>query len=240
MFDRIRKAFSREGQGRDDAAGPNSQLGHGPVSEWAGTHGFTFSTDAAGKGMALEGQVSGKPWRLQLGRPSRKYMRGEEIRARAELELPEEVAVLIMNRPLRDALEKQAYEIYTDPLQTSVHPKLPEEMRWLAMFDEVGWESLPKEFSDRYAILAGHRDYALAWLDPPLIEATLNWPVPGPSAQVPFMLLLLRGKAYLRMEYTPSDPMTLQHAALVFTRACDAALSGLRPKAPGQPSPGRP
>ena len=45
-----------------------------------------------------------------------------------------------MNRPLKESLEKQAYQIYTDQLQTSVDPNLPEEMRWLAMYDEVGWE----------------------------------------------------------------------------------------------------
>jgi hypothetical protein len=39
------------------------------------------------------------------------------------------------------------------------------------------------------------------------------------------MLLLLQGKAYLRMQYTPADLPTLQHAALVFTRACEAALA---------------
>ena len=41
------------------------------------------------------------------------------------------------------------------------------------------------------------------------------------------MLLLLRGKAYLRMEYTPAELSTLQHAALIFTSACECALSEL-------------
>jgi hypothetical protein len=230
MFDRIRKAFSKEGKEPPDTAGVTSQMSHGPVSEWAGTQGFAFSVDGTGQGIALEGKVSGKPWRLQLGRPSRNYIFGEEVRARAELGLPDDAAVLIMNRPLRDALEKQAYQIYTDPLQTSADPKLPEEMRWLAMFDEVGWDTLPKEFWDRYAVLTDNRDNALAWIDAPLARLMLDWADPGPSAEVPFMVLLLRGKAYLRMEYTPADLATLQHAALIFTTACEAALGGLRAK----------
>jgi len=236
MFDRIKKAFSKPGRDPAESAGVNSQAPHGPVSEWAGTQGFAFSADATGRGIALDGQVGGKPWRLQLGRPSRKYIFGEEVRARAELGLPDDAAVLIMNRPLRDALEKQAYEMYTDPLQTSTDPNLPEEMRWLAMFDEVGWDSLPQEFSDRYAILSDNRDNAIAWLDSPLIRSTLNWPIPGPSAQVPFMILLLRGKAYLRMEYSPADLSTLQHAALIFTTACEAALGGFPPEKPLTPA----
>jgi hypothetical protein len=232
MFDRIKKAFSRDNKAPAAVDGPNSQSRHDPVSEWAGTQGFAFSLDPSGHGIALEGKVRGKPWRLQRGRPSRNYILGEEVRARAELGIHEDVAVLIMNRPLRDALEKQAYQIYTDPLQTSVDPNLPEEMRWLAMFDEVGWDSLPKAFWDRYAVLTDTRDNALAWVDPALARLMLDWPVPGPSAEVPFMVLLLRGKVYLRMEYAPADLATLQHASLIFTSACDSALGALPHKAP--------
>ena len=39
------------------------------------------------------------------------------------------------------------------------------------------------------------------------------------------MMLLMQGKAYLRMEYRPADLPTLQHAALIFTSACESALS---------------
>jgi hypothetical protein len=40
-------------------------------------------------------------------------------------------------------------------------------------------------------------------------------------------MLLLRGKAYLRMEYSPADLATLRHAALIFTSACESALGSL-------------
>jgi hypothetical protein len=226
MFDRIKKAFSGQDKRPPESQGPSSQMLHGPVSEWAGTQGFAFSADGSGKGIALEGKVSGKPWRLQLGKPSRAYIFGEEVRARAELGIQDDVAVLVMNRPLRDALEKQAYQIYTDPLQTSAATNLPEEMRWLAMFDEVGWGELPQPFWDRYAVLSDNREYAMAWVDDALARLMLDWPAPGPSAEVPFMILMLRGKAYLRMEYSPPDLSTLQHAALIFTAACESALGG--------------
>ncbi len=197
------------------------------MSEWAATQGFAFSLDGTGSGIALEGKVSGKPWRLQLGRPTRNYILGQEVRARAELGVQDDVAVLVINRPLKEALEKQAYQIYTDPLQTSVEPSLPEEMRWLAMFDEVGWPGLPTEFWQRFSVLTDKRENALAWVDPTLAKMLLNWPEPAPPAEVPFMILLLRGKAYLRMEYRPADLSTLQHAALIFTSCCESALGAL-------------
>jgi len=225
MFDRIKKAFFREAKAPRE--GPSSQLAHAPVSEWAGTQGFAFSADGSGHGIALEGNVSGKPWRLQLGRPTRNYILGEEVRARAELGISEDVAVLVMNRPLKEALEKRAYQIYTDELRTSVDKTLPEEMRWLAMYDEVGWDSLPRQFWDRFCVLTDTRDNALAWVDPALADLMLQWPEPAPSAEVPFMALLLNGKAYLRMEYTPADLATLQHAARVFTSACESALGAV-------------
>jgi len=107
MFDRIKKTFTKPANPSAQAA--DSQLAARPVSEWAATQGFGFSLEPDGHGIALQGKVSGRPWRLQLGQPSRDYIRGQEVRARAELNIDEDVAVLVMNRPLKEALEKRAY-----------------------------------------------------------------------------------------------------------------------------------
>ena len=227
MFERIKKAFSRD-TGKLEA--PSSTMAGGPVSEWAATQGFGFSVEDYGKNIALEGKVHGRPWKLIIGTPTRNYIFGEELRARAELGIDESVAVLVMNRPLKEALEKRAYEVYTNDLQTSVDSSMPEEMRWLAMFDEVGWESLPKTFWSRLAILTDKRESALAWIDPGLANAMTNWPTPGPTVEVPFIVLLMNGKAYLRMEYTPAELPTLQHAAHIFTSACDSAIGAFNKK----------
>ena len=136
---------------------------------------------------------------------------------------------MIMNRALKEALEKQAYQRYTDTLQTIADPKLPEEMRWMAMYQEVGWDSLAPAFWERYSVLADKRSHALAWIDQNLAELLMSWPEPAPDAQVPFVLMLLRGKGFLRMQYTPADMPTLEHAALIFTSACESAISGLAP-----------
>ena len=194
---------------------------------WASARGFAYSSLGEGKGFSMTGQVGSSPWRLERGRSSREYIRGEELRARAELKVDEDVAVLIMNRALKDVLEKQAYQLYTDTLQTTADPKLPEEMRWLAMYPEAGWDSLAPAFWKRYAVLAEKREHAVAWLDPHLAELLMTWPEPAPDAQVPFIMMILRGKAYLRMQYTPADMPTLEHAAQIFTYACESASSSL-------------
>lgn len=228
MFDRLKKVFAR-GEPDQSALRAENASGITPVSEWAGTQGFSYFHQDKGQGFLLTGQVRGKPWKLECGPSSRSYILGDELRARAELGVNGDAAVLIMNRPLKESLEKRAYAIYTDTLQTTADPSLPEEMRWLAMYEEFGWSSLVPDFWERYTVLADQRDHALAWIDSNLAELLLHWPQPGVSAQTPFILMLLRGKAYLRMQYSPGDIATLQHAAVIFTSACEAALVGAKP-----------
>jgi hypothetical protein len=134
----------------------------------------------------------------------------------------DDVAVMVMTRKLKNDLDKRAFSLYTDTLQTQIDPHLPEEMRWLSMYEEVGWEDLGKVFLDHYAILADERENAAAWLTPELAGQLLAWP--SSEALVPRVLMVLRGKVYLRMQIDEDDVPTLEHATRVFTTACDAAL----------------
>jgi hypothetical protein len=222
MFERLKRVFA-------PSAAPPVMVHADAVSEWAGTHGFNYSTHGKDQDLVLTGKIRSKPWKLESGASSRDYIRGEELRARAELGTDGDISVLLMNRPLKETLEKRAYAIYTDTLQTTADPSLPEEMRWLAMYEEFGWSSLVPDFWERYTVLADQREHALAWIDSNLAELLLYWPQPGVDAQTPFILMLLRGKAYLRMQYNPGDIATLQHAAVIFTSACEAALAGAKP-----------
>ncbi|MDP3134883.1 MAG: hypothetical protein Q8N17_00925 [Burkholderiaceae bacterium] len=224
MFDRIKNAFSGRKKPTFEDSG---QAAASQVSEWAGTQGWAFSGPNPTRRFALEGRVRGRTWRLERGKPSRNFIRGEELRARAVLGIDEDAAVLVMNRPLKEALDKQAYQLYTDNLRTTVDPNLPEELRWLATYEEFGWPELPAAFWQRYSVLADTRDNAQAWINARLADLMMQWPQPGPHPQVPLMMMLLRGKAYLRMEYSPADLPTLQHASDVFTCACESAIESL-------------
>lgn len=226
MFDRLKKVFAK-GEER-----PPAPHGRNETQEWASTHGLSFEQQPTSESFTLGARVGGKPWRMQRTRPSRPFIRGEELRARAELDLGNEVAVLVMNRPLKDALERQAYARVTDTLQTTMDASMPEEIRWLAMFDEVGWPSAPDAFWDRYAVLADKREQAQTWINDALCGLLLGWPQDGPDMQTPFTLMLVRGKAYLRMEYAPADLATLAHATTIFVSACESALAGLAKPAP--------
>jgi hypothetical protein len=223
MFDRIRKALAKPGAPSRPAADASSRLADAPVSEWAATQGLVFSADPSGS-LVLEGRIQDRRWRLERGRATRDYIHGEELRARAQLGIADEIAAMVMNRALSERLEQAAYERSTDHLRTAIDDNLPQEVRWLALFQEHVWEDLPNEFWNRYSVYSDQPGMAKGWIDPRLADLMLKWPAPGPSDQVPFMLLLMNGKAYLRMEYRPADLPTLKHAALIFTSACESAL----------------
>lgn len=222
MFDRLRKALGRELPGATRSPAPASSL-HGPVSQWAAAEGLQLEAPGAGSAFGLSGSIGGRPWRMELGRPTRKFIRGQELRARAELGIDPSLLVLVLNRPLKEALEKQAYALFTDDLRTSADPNLPEEMRLVAMAQETGWSELPSAFWRRWSVVAEDPALARKWIDVPLARRLMDWPVPL-EPQVPFLLMLLRGKAYLRMEQGTGDLALVQHAAALFTAACENAL----------------
>lgn len=235
MFNKLKEALGLGGA--RSPAGLNKSAAHsglaGPaskVSEWAGLQGLAFSQRADGRGgYQVDGKIGDKLWRLEQGAPSRDFIKGSELRARAELGVREDVAVMIMSRQLKNTLDKRAFELYTDSLQTIADPRLPEEMRWLSIYEEVGWESLGSPFLNNYAILADTRDNAMLWITQAFADSLMAWPNLDPKS--PKIMMLLRGKAYLRMQYIDGDQATLEHATTVFTMACEQALSHLDNKA---------
>lgn len=223
MFDRFKTfgAGSDRGQGQaNDAAVADA------ASMWATEQGFTYSGPAKGAGFCLSGSTGGMPWKLERSLASRDFIAGDELRGRAELMVLKGAAVIVMNRPLKKTLEKRVYKIYTDPVRTMAEPSLSEEMRWLALYPEYVWKGLPDAFWRRYAVLAGNDSDAAAWISESLVQLLMLRGASDPNAEVPFMLMLLRGKVYLRMQYTPADLQNLQQASAIFVGACESAITG--------------
>ncbi len=229
MFSRLRQLFSDTD--KPEAAAAPQGLGQKMAAEWAKQSGMKFTAAANGRSYMIEGEVDDRSFRLECGQPTREFIHGEEIRIRGDISISQDVSVLIMNRPLKVSLDSQAYSLYTDSLQTTVGAELPEEMRWLSMYQEVGWESVPRSFWERYSVIADQKENALVWLDAELAQALMHWPDPGPSAEVPFILMLAHGRSYLRMEHNPADLPTMQHALDIFKLASIRAVQTL--KTPG-------
>ena len=202
----------------DDAGTPallqfNSQ--NGQRVEWRKSSAVSFG---------IQGKLSDKPWKLERAAASRNYISGEEIRGRADIAVDPQANIVIMNRPLKELLEKRAYALYTDSVETHAGPTLMEEMRWLALYPEVGWEKLPGPFWSRYAVMASDRAQAINWVTPELADLLTSWPDSATDANVPVILMVMRGGVHLRMQLAPTDERTLDYVYKVFLAAVQSAI----------------
>lgn len=221
MFERLRKVLTGRGPAPPLAVGAST-----PLDRWARASGYVLERQERSQNFSMSGEFVGKAFRLDRMATSRHYIVGSELRARVVLGIAPEVSVMVISRALRDALEHEAYADYTGRVRTTLDGNMLEEVRWLATFDEVGWErgAVPA-FWPRYAIVADVRAHAQAWVGAELMQALLDWPSAAPEAP-PFILHLQRGKLYLRMGFTPDDLPTLQRVTEVLALASAAALAG--------------
>ena len=217
MFGRIKKWIAEASESLQGSDGLE------PVEAWAQTQGLAFERMADATGFALLGDTAGRPWHLHCGPTGRDFIADQELRLWAALDLDPEITVMLLNRPLKEALEQRAFEQVTHGLQTVVDRELPAEARWLALYDQVGWSSAPLAFWDRYAIVAETRNQAQQWLEGPMLPLLMDWPTPAVQQMTPFILQLHRGWVELRMEYAQIDLAALEHACKLFQQACASA-----------------
>ena len=64
---------------------------------------------------------------------------------------------------------------------------------------------------------------AVGWMDANLSQQLLDWPEPAPAADQPFLLMLQRGRVYLRMQNGPTQP-PMQHVLQLLATAGENAL----------------
>ena len=222
MFDRLRKAL-----GGSSAARP---VTHKEVARWAASQQLAFVQQAIEGHFDLGGEVGGHPWRLECGAPTRDYVRGLELRGRADVGADPDAAVMVLNRSLHEALEGNTYSAITDTLQTMVNADLPEELRWLATYEEMTWPGLPASFRQHFAVIAERIEVAQRWVHAPMVSQLLNF-LEGEHgaarAQSPLVLMLVRGKVYVRMEHTERSLPEIAHATQILLIAAQAAMKNL-------------
>jgi hypothetical protein len=194
MFGRIKSALNSR-----SAPAPVDD----PVARWATGHFISHKRQAPAR-FELRGLLLDKPFRATCDASSRPYIKGLEMLARIDLGLPPSGQVIVMSRVVRQALEKQANELYSaavDSVQTSAQV-LPEELRWLSLFRQGIWTGPQSLFWERYAVLTDEPDLAKRWLDDEAIEFLLSGTGEA-SAAVPLIVMLMRGKCYLRLQVNP-------------------------------------
>ena len=193
------------------------------VADWAKRRGHGFKRARGDEGFVIDGLLEGKPWRIEWGPPQRAYIVGHELRLRMEIDLPSDAQMLVLSRPLMELLERQTFEEFTDNVQTQIGTKTPEEMRWLVMFPKVNLAPF-KVVRQHFGAVASQPDAGLAWIDGPLANMLERAAAGMLGTAPPFVLMTLRGRAYMRMQLTTPDASTVASALALFETAVTQAL----------------
>lgn len=193
------------------------------VADWAAAQGHEFRRAREEQGFVVEGQLGGKPWRLEWGPPQRAYIEGRELRLRMELSLPSDMQMLLLTRPLMGELERQTFENFTESNQTQIDTATPEEMRWLVMFPRVPLTEFPALRAHLGAV-ASEPEHGLSWIAGPLAQALERSVATLLSGDPPFLLMTLRGRTYLRLQLDDPTAANIAAAVAVFEAAVTQAV----------------
>jgi hypothetical protein len=187
------------------------------LESWAGRHGHSFRRVREGDGCIIEGQSGVQAWRIEWGASQRSYIEGFELRMMAELGLPKELMVLVLNRVLMEAMEKAVYEHFVDDVQTRIDTETPPEMRWLVMFGKLSGSELGR-LRDRYAAVASIKPWLTQWLGTSLNDALVGTIQAVPAGD-PVVLTIARGRLTLRTAMDEPDAERLATWFSVFEHA---------------------
>lgn len=193
---------------------------------WAEQHGRDFKHVRDGSGFVVEAPCE----RLEWGPPQRHYLQQQELRMRIETRLPRGAEMMILTRRLAEQLEREAYERLVQGQQTELRFDMPEEMRWLAALRQASLEHWP-QLDRHFVAVAAVPQQVQRWVEgevaQQLIRAVNGWL--GPDA--PLVLMLLRGRLYVRTEADVLDTALLDGmSALAWTaleRVQQLDLSGV-------------
>lgn len=212
MFDAFRRFI----------AGPAESADWRPIAQWAKARGAQFKRSRGGDGFVIEGRYGARMWRLEWGPPQRSYITGHELRLRMELGLPHDLNMLVLSRPLMEALEAGAFEHYTAQMQTRIDDSTPEEMRWLVMFPKAQL-AVDKSFKQHFGVVALTAKAAAVWVEGPLAASLGEASLGALAAEPPFVLMTLRGRLYLRLQLGVPEAQTLTAMLGLFETAAAQA-----------------
>jgi hypothetical protein len=185
------------------------------IAGWARRAGHVHKREKDGDGFAVEGSFDTRAWRIEWGRPQRRYIEGHELRMRMVLDAPRDLQLLLMTRSLRERLASEAFEHATQGNQTAIDDSIGEETRWLVVLPKISLAD-STILRSSFAGVAAHRHEGAAWLEGPLAHALERAATTWLNAQPPFLLMTLRGRLYLRMQLATPDEAEIAAALTLF------------------------
>jgi hypothetical protein len=178
------------------------------LQSWARQRGEEFKRARDGTGYAVDGRCGDLVVRLEWGPPQRHYLHDRELRLRIDTPFTETAEMMVITSALADRLEGQAYERLVQGQQTELSLDMPEEVRWLAGLRKLPLDPWPA-MQEHFVVVSAMPAQTVRWLDGEVAtrlgRAVTSWL--GPSA--PLVLMMLRGRLYLRTEADVLDEQLL-------------------------------
>lgn len=188
-------------------AAPDSGLGW--LDPWSQRRGEVVKRVRGDAGLVIEGQLGDRAVRVEWGPSQRDYVRGRELRLRYELGLPAGLEMLVVARDLAEQLEARTFDDLTRDQQTGIDTSMPEEARWLAMYDRVPADTLPPGLAEAFVVLGARGTAAQHWVEGELAVRLLRARTRWLNRDTPLVLMTLRGRVYLRTEAPALDEALL-------------------------------
>ena len=172
------------------------------LQAWADERQFGVRRVRDDGGVVIEGRSGSNLWRMEWGPAQRRWVRGFELRLRAELGFGGELQLLVMNRLLQEAMEREVFDQYVEGVQTRIDDQTPPEMRWLVMFPKLsGADAAPLQ--GEYVAVGNHKTWLARWLEGGFGAALAQRGLPP---EHPLVLMIGRGRMLLRTEcQVPQD-----------------------------------
>ncbi len=213
------ESFQRLWRGKA-AQTPDTRL----FAVWAQRRGDTVKHVRDGSGVVAQYAFNGRAARMEWGPSQRDYMGPRELRVRIELGLPAVLEMMVISRWLAEQLENQAYQRLVEGQQTQVDVNMPEEARWLAMFERVAIDPAYAPLVASYAVLGSSPGYTRRWVEGELAtrlaRALSHWL----AADAPLVLMVARGHLLLRTAAPSIDETVLEGVRLLAESAAARAL----------------
>jgi hypothetical protein len=192
-------------------AGSGLPRGWPAVAQWAHGQGHVFKRSRDGAGFVIGVQDA----RLEWGPSHRGYIGSHELRMRSELNAAPNLQMLVMSRPLMDALEKQAFEQAAEGSKKRADAAPPEEMRWLVLCTKLPPSEM-HALRETFGAVASVPQAVSLWLEGPLSrhlkQARSSWLEPGE----PLVLSVQRSRLTLRGAMKRPDAARVAHWAALF------------------------
>ena len=204
-----------DGLKRFFGAGPAAAKGWDVLRPWADSRHYALREAKGAEGFVLDGKLGAVPWRMEWGASQRLYLPGTELRMRAEMGLSSDLQLVLLNKPLQVQMEKAVFDQYVEGVQTRIDNQTPPEVRWLVMFPKLSATEMGG-LRDKYVALGSVKPWLQQWLEGPLSEALLARRLP---AEVPFVLMIGRGRITLRTAQPEPDARDLEPWVRLFETA---------------------